>query len=517
MSGGSRDARAVLDEIRHVINHLENKDRKLQSELNMLKRLSTGDESDPLVKTRGELMNLNSKNSDLQTELQREKSKFAALEAEKNRLEARLVIVMQESKQHQNNSEFNLKGAKIYEDQFKQLEQDFEHMKNELDSVKTQKNGLNEDLASHTDAINNLHEENKALRDEVARLMQQNGQYAGAATSPNQASLNPVSINQQNQASQLPISPQPNQASQIQNSSVPISPQPAVADNYSKQRAQTQPTLGAWNKVKSWVGLGKNGDSGSGGDDTGDDQNGDGVDNSAGAAVRADTHTVNPQNITPQVAKNSGISDSGGGEGRAAGGGAGNKPVTPAIYYVDSRGGQPQVIADDDDVIAKTATQLLAYTRSKNWTNVLKGSFKEMYKLFLANVSDDDLLKYKTKYKIFGNDRESIINNLNKVTFACNVMTTLGAPDYREMKQKYKELPEWDNRTVPNKNQIAEGLSKMEPAKRSELTRDIISRKLTTIPSFVEKALECDITIDKTKANGSVKNLYRQVYEFPEI
>jgi len=188
MSRGSRNAREVLDEIRHVIMHLEEKDRKLQSELKMLKLFSNSDESDPLAKARDELMILNSEISRLKNENSGIRNKYTEIQTENSsfrRDNAQLTTELQTSEQK--STEYYNAGLKV-ERMYKEANVQIENLKKELYYVKMQKNGLDEDLESHHNAINNLHVVNKELNDEIAKLKQQNGLDAGAASSPNLAS-----------------------------------------------------------------------------------------------------------------------------------------------------------------------------------------------------------------------------------------------------------------------------------------------------------------------------------------
>ncbi len=82
MSRGSRDAQEVLEQIRHVINHLKDKDRALKREVESLKVVETGSDDDKISKAKLEIAKLIGENTTLQNELQITKENLSKLQKE---------------------------------------------------------------------------------------------------------------------------------------------------------------------------------------------------------------------------------------------------------------------------------------------------------------------------------------------------------------------------------------------------------------------------------------------------
>jgi len=594
MSGRSRGARDVLDEIRRVIRHLEQKDSVLNEELKTWKSMSGGSDtekiqglveenanlkeqvkqiSDHSGKKMQEMSRLRDENDHLQRsisakdaeidklvkDLSYEQRKLNLLEKSHKELDEKLkkceadligtraqmnsyvnaeqLIIQEKNDLKQENEALKktihrLETTAASTDQT-QLEKDYRDLVKEFNKVEAESK-RNKENSDHNytvaDQYKTLYEEiqqeKKILQGEIAKLR------SGGAAAPDSQSL------------QSPGQPHAPIAARVNVDGA----EDATKDSMTGKKANTSQTIngskepaqegrgflgGLVDIGKKMVGLGDGGGvtvkkdtMGDGGAaDSGSDDSSDDEDNTAAgsaAAGNARPGGLSPEyTVTTEVEKN-GIGDTsaatgsktqvGGGGGAAGGEGRGAAAITADGGAGGGGGGQTQVLADDEDVIKMKATELSIFITSRGWI-ASENNYTSKYKCFLENESSDNLMKYKLKYNLLGNDRESIINNLNKIAFECNVMTTLGAPDYREMKAKYTLLPELENKKTPPKDQIAEGLSKMDCKKRSQLTLDICLKKLTTIPAFKNEAEKCDIHIDVSRAKGSVKNLYPQVYE----
>ena len=97
MSGQSRGAQDVLDEIRHVIMHLKEKDRALKHQVESLSALGTGSDDERIRNANAEITRLNLQKSKLQTDLETMKTNVISLENQNDSLQQQLNTAMTES------------------------------------------------------------------------------------------------------------------------------------------------------------------------------------------------------------------------------------------------------------------------------------------------------------------------------------------------------------------------------------------------------------------------------------
>ena len=512
MSRESRGAREVLVEIRSVINHLELQDSVLNEELKVWKSKSSGSD---IEKIKGLL----EKNLKLQEQLKqigdyssKQMQEISHLQDENTNLRESISAKDMEINKLKRDLSFEKSNVKLLEKKNEELNEILEKSQSDL-------RGTKEELESYITNEGHLKSEILQLKQAIKQIKQ-----SGRGALADSTSLTP------------PHSPQHvTKRVDFRNPENPnVSANADISHKNDENQHAAQEGGGVGSLLVRGVGstvrgvanavinLGRSKGGvhptttadGRGGQDSGSANS----ENNDRSDVRDETPAGSPSRGPDEVSHPYIVKDDNtqvGGGGAATGDeGRGTAAITADGRAGGGGGGQTQVLANNEDVIKMKAKELSTFITSRRWSGS-ENSYTSKYKCFLKNESLDILKKYKLKYNLLGDDRESIIHNLNKIAFECNVLESLGAPDYREMKAKYTRLPEEENRKTPPKDKIAEGLSKMDHKQRSQLTRDICVKKLTSIPDFVAEALKCDIHIDKSRTNGSVRNLYPQVYEVP--
>ena len=189
MSGRSRGARDVLAEIRSVINHLEQKDRKLNDELQSLRFIGSGSESDQIKNAQAEITRLHTEKYKLTADFEESRTSYMIIKQENEILHQELDTEKKESERHQNNSAHNLQYADNCKNISESLKSDIVKIQGENDTLKIQKQGLEKDLDSNINAIKNLQNKKDDLENENAALKQNIAQLTSKPASSDQARL----------------------------------------------------------------------------------------------------------------------------------------------------------------------------------------------------------------------------------------------------------------------------------------------------------------------------------------
>ena len=189
MSRGSRGASDVLAQIRSVITHLEKKDRKLNDELQSLRLIGSGSESDQIKNAQAEITRLSSQKSKLTADLEESKTSYTRIRQKNEILHRELDNERKDSKQHQNNSEHNLKYGEHYKTISENLQSEILKIQGENNTLKNKNEGLQKDLDSYDMTLKNLRNKKEDLENENAALKQNISQLTSKPASSDQARL----------------------------------------------------------------------------------------------------------------------------------------------------------------------------------------------------------------------------------------------------------------------------------------------------------------------------------------
>jgi len=177
MSVESRSARDILNEIRGVINHLKQKDRTLNDELTILRSVNSGTDEEQKQKALAEITRLSGENTKLQQQYLDCRQLWNQNNAENTVLKNNIKTLNDEIAEKDKVMDALKREVTFHKDNLKNLEQDYQKLKQNFDNTFKELEVTKSDLQSYIDVdgqlqqeINNLKHKNSELEKTIKSL-----------------------------------------------------------------------------------------------------------------------------------------------------------------------------------------------------------------------------------------------------------------------------------------------------------------------------------------------------------